>query len=278
LITELPLAVEEPLHALGLLRFLSVHAVAGVESTSGNVYRRTLRLAHGPGLAQLTLTARDVHLRLDLADPADVPDAITRLRHLLDLDADPVAVDAALGAVRSIRPLVRRRPGLRAPGAVDGFELAAGTIVGQQVSLAGARTVLGRLVAGYGEPVREGWRLFPSSETIAALDPTVLPMPRARGRALIGLALAVADGRLSLELTADADETEAALLTLPGVGPWTARYVRMRVCKDADVLLDTDLAVRKVLDRLDISAADAARCAPWRSYLSHHLWAEFVAT
>ena len=278
MITELPLAVEAPLHAPGLLRFLSVHAVAGVESADGNVYRRTLRLAHGPVLAQLTLTAEAVHLRLGLADPADVPDAIARLRHLLDLDADPVAVDAALGAVRSIRPLVRRRPGLRAPGAVDGFELAAGTIVGQQVSLAGARTVLGRLVTGYGEPVREGWWLFPSCQTIAALDPDVLPMPRTRGRALIGLARAVADGLLSLELNADADETEAALLALPGVGPWTARYVRMRVCKDADVLLDTDLAVRKVVDRLDIGAADAARCAPWRSYLSHHLWAEFVAT
>jgi AraC family transcriptional regulator, regulatory protein of adaptative response / DNA-3-methyladenine glycosylase II len=278
LITELPLAVEAPLHVTALLRFLAAHAVAGVESVDGNTYRRTLRLMRGPGLAQLTLSAAAVHLRLDLADPDDVTDAIARLRHLLDLDADPVAVDAALGAVRSVRPLVRRRPGLRAPGAADGFELAAGTIVGQQVSLAGARTVLGRLAAGYGEPVRDGWRLFPSAETIAALDPELLPMPRARGRALVGLARAVVDGQLSLELNADADDTEPALRALPGVGPWTARYVRMRVAKDTDVLLDTDLAVRKVLDRLGITAADAARCAPWRSYLSHHLWAEFVAT
>jgi AraC family transcriptional regulator, regulatory protein of adaptative response / DNA-3-methyladenine glycosylase II len=278
LITELPLAVAAPLHAPALLRFLTVHAVAGVESADGNTYRRTLRLAHGPGLAELTLNTEAVHLRLDLADPADLHDAIARLRHLLDLDADPAAVDAALGAVRSVRPLVRRRPGLRAPGAVDGFELAAGTIVGQQVSLAGARTVLGRLVAGYGEPVRDGWRLFPSAETIAALDPEALPMPRSRGRALVGLAQAVTDGRLSLELNADATETEATLLALPGVGPWTSRYVRMRVSKDADVLLDTDLAVRKVLHRLGISTADTDRCAPWGSYLSHHLWAEFVAT
>ena len=278
MITELPLPVAAPLHAPALLRFLTVHAVAGVESADGNTYRRTLRLAHGPGLAELTLRTEAVHLRLDLADPADLPNAIAGLRHLLDLDADPVAVDAALTAVRSVRPLVRRRPGLRAPGSVDGFELAAGTIVGQQVSLAAARTVLRHLVAGYGEPVRDSWRLFPSAETIAALEPEALPMPRARGRALVGLARAVADGRLSLELNADGDETEAALLALPGVGPWTARYVRMRVCKDADILLDTDLAVRKVLDRLGISTAEAARCAPWRSYLSHHLWAEFVAT
>jgi AraC family transcriptional regulator, regulatory protein of adaptative response / DNA-3-methyladenine glycosylase II len=278
LITELPLPVEAPLHATALLRFLAVHAVAGVESVDGNTYRRTLRLAHGPGLAEVTLTTEAVHLRLDAADPADVIDAIARLRHLLDLDADSVAVDAALGAVRSVRPLVRRRPGLRAPGTVDGFELAAGTIVGQQISLAGARRVLGRVVAEYGEPVRDRWLLFPSAGTIAALDPEALPMPRARGRALVGLARAVADGQLSLELNADPADTEAALLALPGVGPWTARYVRMRVGKDADVLLDTDLAVRKVLDRLGISAADTARCAPWRSYLSHHLWAEFVAT
>jgi AraC family transcriptional regulator of adaptative response / DNA-3-methyladenine glycosylase II len=278
LINELPLAVAAPLHAPALLRFLRVHAVAGVESADDSTYRRTLRLAHGPGLAELTLSTEAVHLRLDLVDPADLPDAIARLRHLLDLDADPVVVDAVLGVVRSVRPLVRRRPGLRAPGAADGFELAAGTIVGQQVSLAGARTVLSRLVAGYGEPVRDCWRLFPSAATIARLDPEVLPMPRARGQALIGLARAVADGRLSLELNADADETETALLALPGVGPWTARYVRMRVSKDVDVLLDTDLAVRKVLDRLGISTADAAQCAPWRSYLSHHLWAEFIAT
>jgi AraC family transcriptional regulator of adaptative response / DNA-3-methyladenine glycosylase II len=278
LITELPLAVAAPLHAPALLRFLSVHAVASVEAADGNTYRRTLRLPHGPGLAELTLTTDAVHLRLDLADPADVTDAVARFRHLPDLDADPVAVDAALGAVHSVRPLVRRRPGLRAPGAVDGFELAAGTIVGQQVSLAGGRTVLSRLVARYGEPVHDGWRLFPSAEKIAALDPEMLPMPRARARALVGLARAVADGQLSLELNAHADETEAALLALPGIGPWTARYVRMRVAKDAGILLDTDLAVRKVLDRLGVSRADAARCAPWRSYLSHHLWAEFVAT
>jgi AraC family transcriptional regulator of adaptative response / DNA-3-methyladenine glycosylase II len=103
-------------------------------------------------------------------------------------------------------------------------------------------------------------------------------MPQARGRALIGLARAVADGGLCLALDADSKGTEAALLRLPGVGPWTARYVRMRVCKDPDVLLDGDLAVRRTLDRLGMTAADAANCAPWRSYLSHHLWAEFLAT
>lgn len=278
MITDLPLALRAPLHTPALLRFLTLHAVPGVESVEGQTYRCTLRLAHGHGRAAVTLSPAMVHLELDVTDAADVADAVARLRCLLDLDADPLTVDAALATMRAVRPLVRRRPGLRAPGAVDGFELAAGTIVGQQVSLAGARTVLGRLVARYGEPVDDGWRLFPSPETIAALDPETLPMPRSRGRALVGLARAVAGGRLSLALGADPDQTQAALLSLPGVGPWTARYVRMRVCNDPDVLLREDLAVRKILGRLGITASDAARCAPWRSYLSHHLWAEFVAT
>lgn len=146
------------------------------------------------------------------------------------------------------------------------------------MSLAGARRVLGRIVAEHGEDVFDGWRLFPSAQTVAGLDPLALPMPRARGRALVGLGAAVAAGDIRLDAGADRVETERALLALPGIGPWTARYLQMRVLGDPDVLLDTDLVVRRRMDRLGIDAAAAAGCAPWRSYLSHHLWADFLTS
>ena len=150
--------------------------------------------------------------------------------------------------------------------------MVARTIVGQQVSLAGARKVLGRITAEHGEEVFDGRRLFPAAETFAGLDPARLPLPKSRGRAIAGLAQAVVCGDLDLDAGADWAESERALLALPGIGPWTARYARMRL-GDPDVLLDTDLVLRRLIERLGV---DTAHCAPWRSYVSHHLWARFL--
>ena len=142
--------------------------------------------------------------------------------------------------------LVRATPGLRVPGQVDGDETAIRTVIGQQVSVTGARTVAGRLVAEHGRPVESDvpglTHLFPDAATLAAADPTTLPMPRARGRALVGLAAALADGRVLLDRGPDRDDVRRALLELPGIGPWTADYVAMRALGHPDVFLPTDLA------------------------------------
>ena len=262
------------------LRFHGLHAVPGVESWDGEVYARTLRLPGGPGRVWVRAAGpAAAEVRLELTDPADHTVALTRVRDLLDLDTDPAPVDAALGADPRLAPLVASRPGLRSPGSVDGLELGVRTVVGQQVSLAGARTVLGRIAAAHGDPLPGDGPdlLFPSAATLAGLDPTVLPLPRARGRALVGLAAAAVDGRVVLEPDADADVQTTALLALPGIGPWTARYLRMRVFHDPDVLLVTDLAVRRVAVELGLDLADSGAWAPWRSYVTHHLWAVVLA-
>ena len=175
---------------------------------------------------------------------------------------------------------MRRRPGLRVPGAVDGVETAVRTVVGQQISVRGARTVLARLLAEHGEPAFPGepWRLFPAADRLAALDPAALPMPRARARAVVGLAGAVAGGQLCLDPGADRAATRAALLALPGVGPWTADYLRMRALGDPDVLLAGDLVVRRAAATLGVGLAGGRPdWAPWRSYATDHLWAHLVA-
>jgi AraC family transcriptional regulator of adaptative response / DNA-3-methyladenine glycosylase II len=156
---------------------------------------------------------------------------------------------------------------------VDGFELAVRAIVGQQVSVAGARTVLGRIVNEYGTNAFDGmdWRLFPTPADLADLDPAELPMPTSRGRAITAVARAMAGGELELHAGADREASRNALLAIRGVGPWTADYLLMRAIGDPDIYLDTDLGIRHALARLP--AFDANGCAPWRSYLSHHLWA-----
>jgi len=273
------LAVRKPFDAEGLLAFLAVRAVDGVERVDGRTYARTVRLPHGTGALALTLHDDHVRAELDLHDLRDTAVAVERSRRLLDLDADPVAVDEVLGTDPMLRPLVESLPGIRVPGQVDGFEVLARAIVGQQVSVAGARTVLGRLALDHGEPVQNDLaeahgltRLFVSPDALAAVDPYSLPMPGARGRALTGAAQAVVDGRLVLDAGADRAEARAALLALPGVGPWTADYVRMRALADPDVLLDTDLLVRRALARLGRTPAEAERWGPWRSYAAMHLW------
>jgi AraC family transcriptional regulator of adaptative response / DNA-3-methyladenine glycosylase II len=172
---------------------------------------------------------------------------------------------------------------VRVPGAVDGTEMAVRAVIGQQVSVVGARTVAARLSAAYGKPVTrtDGGPVthhFPTAEAIAAVDPSTLPMPRSRGRTLVALCTAVAEGRIDLDAGADRERTTADLLALPGIGPWTADYVRMRALGDPDVLLATDLGVRRGLERLGApgdarSAATRGHAwAPWRSYALMHLW------
>jgi AraC family transcriptional regulator of adaptative response / DNA-3-methyladenine glycosylase II len=275
-VVELTLAVREPFDGQALLDFLAARAVPGVETVAQGVYRRTLRLSHGHGVVELTPLADRVRCRLRLADLRDLGSAVERSRRLLDLDADPVAIAEQLAEDEVLRPWILKRPGLRVPGHVDGFEIAVRAVVGQQISVAGARTVLGRLVAEHGEVIDESGdvvRIFPSAEVVAGLDPEQLPMPRSRGRALVRLAAAVMDGDVVLDRGADRAQVREALLALPGIGPWTADYVALRALGDPDIFLTTDLGVRQGLARMGIDdpgRADAWR--PWRSYALMHVW------
>ncbi len=287
------LAVRTPFAGRALLAFLAAHAVAGIEEAGTGWFARTLDLPHGPGTVRLELADhgidpddRDrtafVPATFRLADLRDTGAAVERTRRMLDADCDPVAVDDAFAGDPVIGPLVRRRPGLRVPGHPDGDEIAIRTVVGQQVSVAGARTVTGRIVAALGvrldEPEGTLTHLFPTAHALAGADPGSMPMPRARGRALVGLASALAAGTVDLDRGSDRGDVRAAMLALPGIGPWTADYVAMRALAHPDAFLPTDLGVRAALRGLGHDPDPAALAAlsepwrPWRSYALLHLW------
>ena len=277
------LACREPFDGDALLGFLALRAVPGVESVDGTTYRRSLRLARGLGVVSVTLSAATVSCALTLDDVADAQAAVQRTRRLLDLDCDPASIRDHLAVDPLLAPLIEKRPGLRAPGHPDSTELLVRAVLGQQVSVAGARTLASRLVAAHGEPLTEPvggvTHAFPSAATIAGLSPEDFAMPRARGAALIDACAQVADGSLVLDAGSDRAGAVVALQALQGIGPWTAGYVAMRALGDPDVCLPTDRGVRPALAALgaDSSPRGAAALAeawrPWRSYALHHLWA-----
>jgi AraC family transcriptional regulator of adaptative response / DNA-3-methyladenine glycosylase II len=276
------LAVRTPFAGRALLAFLATRAVPGVEVATDRTYARTLALPHGSGTVHLQLDdvlepgrIAQVPATFRLDDLRDTAAAVERVRRLLDADCDPIAVSDAFGGDPVIGPLVRATPGLRVPGHVDGHEVAVRAVLGQQVSVSGARTIAGRLVAAYGRPRAQPedglTHLFPDAATLAGLDPEELPMPRARGRALTGLCAALADGSVALDRGPDRDDVRRRLLALPGIGPWTADYVALRALGHPDVFLPSDVGVRQALARAGADLADEA-WRPWRSYALVHLW------
>ncbi|MGB8861037.1 MAG: DNA-3-methyladenine glycosylase 2 family protein [Ilumatobacteraceae bacterium] len=277
------LACREPFDGAGLFAFLTARAVPGVEAIDGDTYRRSLRLARGTGIVSVTVTGATVSCALQLDDVADAQAAVQRTRRLLDLDCDPAMIREHLGNDPLLAPLLEKRPGLRAPGHPDGTELLVRAVLGQQVSVAGARTLAARLVVAHGCPLAEAvggvTHVFPSASTIAGLGPEDFAMPRARGAALIDACARVADGTIVLDAGSDRAEAVAALEALKGIGPWTAGYVAMRALGDPDVFLPTDLGVRHALAALGADSTPRAAAAlaevwrPWRSYALHHLWA-----
>ncbi|MDF0530131.1 Ada metal-binding domain-containing protein [Tsukamurella sp. 8F] len=256
--------------------FLGSHAVSGVEHLAGTVYTRTLPLPRGPAVAEVELaTAASgfVLANLRLADLRDLPAAVARLRHLLDLDADPEAVDAALAADPVLAPLVARSPGIRLFGSIDGSELLLRTMIGQQISVAAARTHQSRLAVELGDAV-DGpgiTRAFPTARAVADRGAEILTGPRARIQAIVAAAAALADGTVDLHPGLTRDEARTRLLALRGVGPWTSHYVAMRLLADPDTLLDTDLVIRRAASSLGIDLAEN-RWSPWASYACMHLW------
>jgi AraC family transcriptional regulator of adaptative response / DNA-3-methyladenine glycosylase II len=277
------LGFRPPLDAEGLLAFLAQRAIPGVEEVTGSRYRRSLALPHRPAVVELAIEPDSVTLALLAGDARDAGQAALRCRRLLDLDADAAAIDAALGADPVLGPLVAEHPGRRSPGCADPTEMVVRAITNQQVSVAGARATLGRIAAAHGAPLAAPAggvsRVFPGAGVLAGLDPGKLPMPASRGRAIVAACAAIAAGELLLEPDGDRAAARAALLALPGVGPWTADYLAMRALGDPDVLPLGDLGVRHGLERLGIDARTAdVRWRPWRSYATHLLWAGASAT
>jgi AraC family transcriptional regulator, regulatory protein of adaptative response / DNA-3-methyladenine glycosylase II len=303
----LDLAARPPYDGFGVLRWLGARLVPGVEELSDGVYRRTLRLPGGPGVVALeprgghvraTLRLADeadradsveprvghVRATLRLADPADRAAALAACRALLDLDADPHAHNAVLAADPALAPRVDADPGLRAPGTVDPAETAVRAVLGQQVSLAAARTLAGRLVAACGArlPERHGAlsHVFPAPAAIA--DDGVLGaigLPRARQRTLRELGARLAAGDLALDGGTDGAAVREQLLAIPGIGPWTADYIALRALGDPDAFPAGDLGLRRGARALGLPddaaglEARAERWRPWRRYAAHHLWA-----
>jgi AraC family transcriptional regulator of adaptative response / DNA-3-methyladenine glycosylase II len=315
-VLRLRLAFRPPVDLNRMLGYLAARAIPGVEVASATEYKRTISLPNGFGLLSLrpVADANWVECSLALSDLRDVTAAAQRCRRLLDLDADPWPISGFFAGDPVIGPLAAGCPGRRAVGAVDGNEIAIRAVLGQQVSVAAARRLAARLVAQCGTPLPASvdvaglcdpagrgaqadvvpladgaglTHVFPDAATIAGLDPATLPMPLARGRALITLASALASGDISLDPGADREEAGARLVALPGIGPWTAGYIRMRALSDPDVFLPGDVGVVRALGRLTAgepdggpltgSLAAAERWRPWRSYATHHLWAVLEA-
>lgn len=284
----LRLPYRPPFDVRGLFAFFSATAVPGVETFEDDVLRRTLRLPHGA--ATVALEPRDGHVSatLRLADPRDLGPAVARLRRLLDLDADPVAIDEALSADPLLAPAVAAAPGIRIPGAVDGPEMALRVVIGQQISTAAARTASARLVAALGERLPAALAadgpdlLFPTPATIAERGAEALYGPKRRIATVLGLATELAEGRLVLDPGCDPVELRRQLVALPGIGPWTAGCLAMRLLGDPDELLASDLAVRRGAGLLGLPSeqadlvAHAQRWSPWRSYAANHLWRTYL--
>lgn len=277
---ELRVPYRPPIAWNELLTFLAHRAIPGVEvvDLEAGVYRRTIDFDGDPGVIEVENVPREQALRLRAHLPSldGLVHLVGAVRRLFDLDAEPKSIDRRLARDPRLAPLVRARRGLRVPGAVDAFELGVRAILGQQVSVARATALSGKLVDAFGEPVPGIGalgltHLFPSAATIADADLASLGVPGARIRALQGFAEAVATESIALDRAAGLAEVVAALCALPGIGPWTAHYIAMRACAERDAFPASDLAIRRELGADPESAAEAWR--PWRAYGAMHIWA-----
>jgi len=280
---RLRLPFRRPLCPDNLFGHLAATAVPGVEEWRDGCYRRTLRLPHAGGVVALSPGPDHVGCRLSLGDLRDLAVAVSRCRRLLDLDADPVAVDEQLGRDPQLAQLVRDASGRRVPRTVDPAELAVRAVLGQQVSTAAALTHAGRLVSAHGQaiddPVGGLTHLFPDPAALAELDPQDLALPHSRRRTLTRLLGALACGEIDVGPGADWGDVRERLLALPGIGPWTVEIIAMRGLGDPDAFPGGDLGVVRAARDLGLPSTPAALAAassawrPWRAYAVQHLWA-----
>jgi AraC family transcriptional regulator of adaptative response / DNA-3-methyladenine glycosylase II len=275
-------AVAGPLHVDGLLAHLGPRAIPGVEAVDGSRYRRVLRLPGGNGVVSVALTSAGARGDLHLEDPADRGAARSAVRALLALDADPWPADEVLARDEALAPLVAAAPGLRVPGAADGAELAIRTVIGQQISVAAARTAAAGLAAALGRPLSrpdsELTHAFPSPDALADAPDELLRMPASRRRSIRTLAAALARGDVDVRTGGDPEALRTGLLELPGIGPWTAEYVALRAAGDADAFPASDLGVLRGAAAIGLPSepqaltAHAERWRPFRGYAAQRLW------
>ncbi|XAH21286.1 AlkA N-terminal domain-containing protein [Xylophilus sp. GW821-FHT01B05] len=278
---EVRLAYRPPYAVEGTLEFLRRRALGGVEAVQDASFVRVLAVDGATGWLQLRFDTERCHALLRVSDtlcPA-LPALIHQVRAWFDLDADPAAIDAAL------QPHFPGMEGWRVPGGASGFELAVRAVLGQQITVAAARTLGSRLVQHFGTPVATPFegidRLFPTPAVLATAEGDALGalgIVRQRQAAIVALARAVAEGRLALEPGSPPAPTIATLLTLPGIGPWTAQYIAMRALRWPDAFPAGDVALQQALGVRDAPnparAAEAASQAwrPWRSYAVLRAW------
>jgi AraC family transcriptional regulator of adaptative response / DNA-3-methyladenine glycosylase II len=280
---SLRLPFRKPFCPDNLFGHLAATAVPGVEEWRAGAYRRTIRLNHGHAIVALRPTPDHVACQISLTDQRDLTSAISRCRWMLDLDADPEAVDAVLSQDPAMAQLVAGNPGRRVPRTMDPAEFAVRAVLGQQVSTVAARTHGGRLVRAYGDLVSDPQggltHLFPTPGVLAAMDPSDLAMPQSRRRTLMGLVEALAKGQLDLGLGADWREARARLNALHGFGPWTVESIAMRSLGDPDAFIAGDLGIKLAAEKLGMpetprALTDHSRLwRPWRSYAVQYLWA-----
>jgi AraC family transcriptional regulator of adaptative response / DNA-3-methyladenine glycosylase II len=280
---RLTLAYRPPFAWGPLLRFLASRATAGVEAVADNSYLRTVHMAGRDGWITVEPVPGRNALAVQLAAALTpvLPAVLGRLRDLFDLNARPDIIGAHLSADPRLAPLVARRPGLRAPGAFDGFELAVRAVLGQRISVKAATTLAGRLAAAYGEPVETPFpalnRLTPSAERLAAADESALcalGITAARATCLIALARAVVAKRTVLEPGPDPEPVIGRLQECPGIGEWTAQYIALRALRWPDAFPAGDLGLLKAAGAASPRALRTASAAwrPWRAYAAMHLW------
>jgi AraC family transcriptional regulator, regulatory protein of adaptative response / DNA-3-methyladenine glycosylase II len=285
---RLPLRL--PFDATSLYSFLEERALPGVEAVRGHAYSRTIESRGRAGVLTVSYASGQDFLRLstNLAPGPDLLDFVRRAGRLFDVDADPLAIADVLGRDPLLAPLVAARPGLRVPGAWDPFELSVRAILGQQVSVRGARTLAGRLVAAFGRPLSGGGadgltHLFPAPAALAAADLSGIGIPAARAAAIRTLAAAVSTDRIELTAARGLEDFETRLCALPGIGPWTAQYVALRAFGEPDAFPAGDLGLRRAFEAARVPAGAAAlreralSWSPFRAYATLHLWSSLAA-
>ncbi|WP_332766944.1 AlkA N-terminal domain-containing protein [Phenylobacterium sp.] len=271
-----------------MLAFLTARAIPGVEVVANGRYARTLTVGDARGVVMVE-PGEGAYLKVTLRFPKVQawPAIIAKVRRVFDLAADPAIIEAHLSEDPDLAPLVAARPGLRAPGAWDGFELSVRAVLGQQITVHAARQLAGKISAAYGEPLLDEaankmglTQFFPTPERLATVDVETLAMPRARGRALVGLAAAAAADPDLFGPRRSLDEAVVALRALPGIGEWTAQYIAMRALREPDAFPSADIGLMRALETPDgvrPTPADllarAERWRPWRAYAASHLWA-----
>lgn len=267
-----------------MLGFLSARAITGLETVEAGVYRRSISVNGLHGWISVAPGAGDwLEVGVEFPDTAALPEIERRLRAMFDLDARPRLINAQLAADPLMAQLVAARPGLRVPGTWDGLELAIRAVLGQQITVAAAIRLAGKLVAQYGQPLHTPYagitHVFPVAEALAAADLATLGMPKARGRTLSGVAQALLDDPKVFEPKASLKDGIARLIALPGIGDWTAQYIAMRQLREPDAFASGDIGLINALAALEGGPVSArqllARAEAWRplrAYAAQHLW------